>query len=418
MQGKVTQAELITALKLVEEHGTPTKASKASGIKLRTLAAWLTQARAQGLTASSPIVSETETLEAKLKVAEHALQLKDAELDEARENIARLAELNQRPVEKPEWLLKEGKNGFRGTPCTIWSDWHRAELVRSAEVGGVNEFSSDIHDKRVYKLVSTTIDLAFNHMGRATTIYPGAVVCLGGDFINGDIHQELVENSDRTTQQNIDELTDILAGALDNMAVKFGNLYVPCVIGNHGRATLKPRAKQAVFTNHEWNIYRNLRREFKQNEHIVFEIPEETDVWFKVYGHRYLLTHGDRLGVKGGDGIIGAIGPIMRGSIKVGRSEAQIGRDFDTIIMGHWHQYLTLPGIIVNNSLKGYDDFARLVLRAPYSRPSQALWFTHPEHGVTAHWQVYLEALRTANEDKQWVSWQEKTEDRREWRCL
>jgi hypothetical protein len=29
----------------------------------------------------------------------------------------------------------------------------------------------------------------------------------------------------------------------------------------------------------------------------------------------------------------------MRGAIKVGRSEAEIGRDFDTILMGHWHHY-------------------------------------------------------------------------------
>ena len=31
-----------------------------------------------------------------------------------------------------------------------------------------------------------------------------------------------------------------------------------------------------------------------------------------------MLSLGDSLGVKGGDGIIGAIGPIMRGSINVG----------------------------------------------------------------------------------------------------
>jgi hypothetical protein len=123
--------------------------------------------------------------------------------------------------------------------------------------------------------------------------------------------------------------------------------------------------------------------------------------------HRYLLTHGDSLGVKGGDGLIGALGPIMRGTIKLNRQESQIGRDFDTAIMGHWHQYLTLPGLIVNNSLKGYDEFSHLALRAPYSRPSQALWFTHPEHGITAHWQVYLEGRkRFERASDEWVTWQ------------
>jgi len=257
-------------------------------------------------------------------------------------------------------------------------------------------------------LVGTTIDLAYNHMGRAKTTYPGCVVMLGGDFINGDIHDELVENADRTTQQNINELTDILAAGIDQMASRFGRVLCPAVVGNHGRSTRKPRAKGRVFTSHEWNIYCSLDRYFRKSQHVKFLIPGGTDAVFNVYNHRYLLTHGDSLGVKGGDGIIGAIGPIMRGTIKVGHSEAQVGNDIDTLVMGHWHQPLWLPGAIVNNALKGYDEYARLYLRAPYSRPSQLLWFTHPEHGITAKWEVFLEGQRKAQTAQEWVSWSEK----------
>ena len=192
------------------------------------------------------------------------------------------------------------------------------------------------------------------------------------------------------------------------MAAKFGKAFDPCVVGNHGRSTKKMQMKQRVFTSHEWNIYCSLERYFRKSKHIQFMIPPEADAFFTVFGHRFMLTHGDSLGVKGGDGIIGALGPIMRGNLKTHRSEAEIDRDFDTMVIGHWHQYLTLPGLIVNNSFKGYDEYARLGLRAPYSRPSQALWFTHPEHGITAHWQVYLEKLRTANTDMKWLEWQEK----------
>lgn len=309
-------------------------------------------------------------------------------------------------IDPPEWLIKEGHAGKRGAPMTIWSDWHAGELVVKEEVAGVNEFNEAIMRKRAKKLVETTIDLAYNHMGRAKTQYPGCIVCLGGDMITGDIHEELLATNDRTPQQSVNDLTDVLAAGLDTMAGKFGRLFVPCVVGNHGRSTRKPRMKGRVFTSIEWLIYCNLERHFRKSKHIQFMIPGETDAYFSVFGHRYLLTHGDSLGVKGGDGIIGAMGPIMRGAIKVGRSEAQIGRDFDTIVMGHWHQYLTFPGVIVNNALIGYNEYARLGLRAPYSRPSQALWFTHPEHGITAHWQVYLEGLRTANERSEWITWQ------------
>jgi hypothetical protein len=172
--------------------------------------------------------------------------------------------------------------------------------------------------------------------------------------------------------------------------------------------------KERVFTSHEWNVYCGVARHFRKTKHVQFCIPETADCAFNLFGHRYLLTHGDSLGTKGGDGIIGALGPIMRGTLKTHRSEAQIGRDFDTLLIGHWHQYLTLPGLIVNNSLKGYDEYAHLVLRAPYSRPSQALWFTHPEHGITAHWQIYLEGqLEPVSESKPWVSWQDFTDTRK-----
>ncbi len=242
-------------------------------------------------------------------------------------------------------------------------------------------------------------------MGRAKQEYPGIIICLGGDMVGGDIHEELLATNMRTVHQSVNDLTDMLAGAIEEMASKFGKVYVPSVVGNHGRSTKKMLMKNRVFTNYDWSIYCNLERHFRKEKHIIIAPANTADVLFSVFGHRYLLTHGDSLGVKGGDGIIGALGPIMRGTLKVRNSNAEMGRDFDTLIMGHWHQYVTLPGLIVNNALKGYDEFAYLALRAKPSRPSQALWFSHPEHGITAHWQVYLEDMRKAERSSDWVSW-------------
>ncbi len=322
-----------------------------------------------------------------------------------RENIYKIAAYDPDP---PEWLAREGRAGARGVPSTIWSDWHYGEVVR---MPGINAFDKKVAQKRVKHLVQTTVDLAFNHMGKAKITYPGCIVALGGDMLGGDIHEELMKSNDRTTQQSIEDLIDMISGGLETMATSFGKLFVPCVVGNHGRSTKKMQMKERVFTSHEWNVYCGVARHFRKSKHVQFCIPETADCAFNLFGHRYLLTHGDSLGTKGGDGIIGALGPIMRGSLKTHRSEAQIGRDFDTLLIGHWHQYITLPGLIVNNSLKGYDEYAHLVLRAPYSRPSQALWFTHPEHGVTAHWQVYLEGqLKSISKSHEWVSWQSYTD--------
>lgn len=309
-------------------------------------------------------------------------------------------------LEPPRWTLEreEGGGGTRGCPVTLWSDWHWGEVVRADEVGGLNTFNATIAHARVQTLVSKTIDLAFNHMGAAAASYPGAVVCLGGDMISGDIHEELMVTNDRTPQQAVNDLTDVLAAALVAMRDAFGRVWVPCVVGNHGRTSRKPRMKGRVATSFEYNIYCNLERYFRGDDRVRIFVAPETDVHFRIYGTRLLLTHGDSLGVKGGDGLIGAIGPIMRGSLKLGRSESQVNRDFDVVLMGHWHQSLWLPNAIVNNSLKGYDEYARLALRAPFSLPSQALFFVHPRWGITARWDVLLEEP-TATGERPWVSW-------------
>ena len=402
-----TDAEIIEGLQAIAQHSSLRAAARALGIHNTVLLHRRDLAEQRGLTVDTPALTELDRLKIALSQARRDVSALQREADTAERIRTEIYNLAARPPEPPKWLTAPSKaQGARGVPCTIWSDWHYGEVVRPEEIGGVNEFNAEIAAKRITLLVDTTIDLAYNHMGRAEKKYPGIVVMLGGDMLSGDIHEELFATNDRTTQQCINDLTDLIASALERMADAFGCVFVPCVVGNHGRSSRKPRMKGRVYTSHEWNIYCSLERYFRRDSRIQFLIPGETDAYFKVYDHRFLLTHGDSLGVKGGDGIIGAIGPITRGSLKVARSEAQIGRDFDTIVMGHWHQMLWLPGGIVNGALKGYDEYARLAMRAPYSRPSQALWFVHPDHGITARWEIILDETRTATECNDWVGWQ------------
>ena len=171
---------------------------------------------------------------------------------------------------------------------------------------------------RTLDLVKRTISMAKDHMVRPS--YPGIVICLGGDMITGAIHEELAVTNWGTVQEQFLQVQEQLISAIEAMADAFGRVFLPCVVGNHGRNTLKSHFKDRAFQNYEWNLYHQLRRHFARDKRIQFLIPDETDAYFTVLGHRFLLTHGDVLGGKGGDGIIGAIGPIARGTFKVGRS--------------------------------------------------------------------------------------------------
>lgn len=306
----------------------------------------------------------------------------------------------------PEWLTGKGiHHGHRGGPLSILSDIHYGEHVRSAEMNGVNEYTPAIAAERLQRYVRNLIDLCENHMGRAKAKYPGLVLCFGGDMVSGTIVEELRNTDMRTPEEAKNDLTDLLAGVVDNLATYFGRLFIPCVVGNHGRQTLKQHFKRAVFHNHDWGLYMNLVRVFKNNKNIRFYVPEAFDAYFTLFGHRFFLTHGDQLGVKGGDGIIGNLGPIARGAVKIRNSEAQIGRNIDTALFCHFHTYCDLPTVVVNGSVKGFDEFSRLALRASYERPTQALLFAHPEWGRTIRTPVYLEKKISARENQAWCEW-------------
>jgi hypothetical protein len=307
------------------------------------------------------------------------------------------------PVEPPAWLL-EPPNKFRSPhiPMMIWSDWHAGEVVSRSETNGMNEFNSAIMERRARTLVSKTIDLCQNH---GPGQYPGVIVNLLGDFISGALHPELAKTDDKSSIESALHVRDILVWGITELAKVFPKLYIPCTAGNHGRNTHKPEFKRTVFQNFDWLIYQMLARHFENNKSIVFDISEANEVHYQVFGRRYLAMHGDMLGVKGGDGIIGSLGPIMRGELKVGRQHSAFGRDYDCLLMGHWHQQLWLPRVIVSNSLKGFDEYASRALRAPPSVPSQPLWFVNQRYGQVINCEVYLEEKPQNEHSTSWVTW-------------
>lgn len=405
---KHTDAALIERLRLHHKIG-PAKAAAALGLSQSALRESLRAARSRGLTVDTVAEDKTAKLETKLKVALAELKAIERDNNSAHDVREKIYGLSAYAPDPPEWLSGKVNVGMTGVPLTIWSDFHWGEVVRREEVGGVNEFNRAIAKARFKKLVDGTIELAMHHMVKPD--YPGIVICLGGDMISGNIHDELRETNDGPVQQSLLEVQEQLISALGRMADIFGRVFVPCVVGNHGRNTLKPRAKNRVYESYEWNLYCQLERWFADDSRIQFLIPGETDAYFRVFGHRFLLTHGDTLGVKGGDGIIGAIGPIVRGATKVGRSEAQIGRDFDTLLMGHYHTYIPrgdAAPVLVNGALKGYDEYARLMLRVPYSRPCQALIFVNQKYGITAQWAVYLEPRAKSSDTSEWIGWEKR----------
>lgn len=418
-----TLEELAEAVALVARYGNISAASKASGIPWTTLKRRYDQARnpafmdkvaqqAAALSTSLPPspepLSNTEKLrfEDRIRSLEKKLKEQNAETLTAEKIGEFYFNLKDRPLVEPSWVIDPGHvGGIPGVPVTNWSDWHFSEVVLPEQVEGANAFNLEIFDRRFATLVNRTIDLCENHMtGKG---YPGIVVNLGGDMLSGNIHEELAQTNEMEVIPATLALAGKIAWGLRQYADKFGRVFVVGVPGNHGRNTKKPQAKNACHTSFDWMIYKILESQFQDDDRFQFFIPNGFDAYYRVYGHRILLTHGDRTGARGGDGFIGAIGPIMRGTHKLRLSYAARGREIDTVLMGHWHNEIPMPGLRVNNCLKGYDEWA-MSMRFTPTPPSQDLFFVHPKRGVTCSWPVQLESPAHGADENSWASWRKE----------
>src|ERR1017187_4179203 len=188
---------------------------------------------------------DIDQLRAQLRATEkelRAIQKHNLTTAMVRREIYELPEVS----EPPAWLTKTSERDPKThrpmartpeVPMTIWSDWHYGELVDPEQVGGTNKFNRRIARGRVKRLVNSTIDLARNFAGKNPAPCPGVVVILGGDMITGAIHDDLRETNDGSVMQAMLEVEECLIAGLTQMAEEFGQGFVPCVVGNHGRGT-------------------------------------------------------------------------------------------------------------------------------------------------------------------------------------
>lgn len=344
--------------------------------------------------------------EHRLLLIERELRKRALDRDSAEKVRAEIFGIADYSPEPPTWLTREPGKSSTGIPIICLNDWHWGETVDPDQVGGVNKFNRAVARERVHILHDTVNDLCFNHMTNPN--YPGVVVAILGDMITGCIHDDLKETNDGPLVWSLQEVQNHIVALLGSWADKFGRVAVICVPGNHGRNTPKPRTNNRVYESYEWLIYCNIEKYFRNDPRVSVYVPNEVDAHFTVFGHRFMATHGDTLGVKGGDGLIGALGPIARGAMKIGAQQRQAGKDFDTLVIGHYHIYIPrgdATPVLVSPSLMGHNMYAHLQLRVRASRPSQSLAFVHHKHGFTAQWPMYLDKKRQASKNSPWFTW-------------
>ena len=301
------------------------------------------------------------------------------QIDDLRRTLDVVEQVETLSISTVEWLTpKKPAKQSAATLVLMLSDLHLDEVVIPAEVEGLNAYNREIARLRLSKTIENTIKVARHYL--AGMKYDGCVLLLGGDIFSGDIHEELKETNEDTMLGSLLFWAEELAAAIDLLATEFKKVHVAAVAGNHGRTTRKPRAKLRAKTNFDWLLAKMLERHFTGDKRLTFDVPESSDVLVKIYDSHHLLTHGDQ--TKGGGSIGGIYPPIMRMRAKKAQRYLTTGQQFDTLWLGHWHQYLPSPSMVVNGTMKGYDEYA-FVSNFSYEPPQQALAVVVPEKGIT-----------------------------------
>lgn len=318
-------------------------------------------------------------LREKAKVAETRAKTAETQNADLRKRLQLVESLGEMEMARPGWLApKRRSKKHRATASLLLSDLHLDEVVDPAQVEFANKYDRRIAELRLKRVFERTIIVARDYV--AGVEWDGVVCWLGGDIFSGNIHEELKETNEATILESLDHWLPRLADGIDMLAGEFGKVHVPVVPGNHGRMTRKPIAKNRAQDNFDWYVGKALAREFKSDDRVTFQVSDAPDTDVAIYDTQFLFTHGDQF--RGGSGIAGMLSPLMLGKHRKTSRNMQLGRPFDWMVMGHWHQYASVQGLIINGSLKGYDEYA-FVSNFGYEDPRQAFWVTTPEHGIT-----------------------------------
>lgn len=333
-----------------------------------------------------------ETAAAKRAVVRMRAETREVLAENSRlRKMVDIATTLDRPRTPPRWLAPTKAEGHHAIITTIFSDLHLDEVVNLVEVERVNKFDRRIAELRIKRYFDCLLELPRDYISNIE--YDGLVIFAVGDTLSGEIHGELTETNAAPLQQTIDYWIDPMVAGLRLLHSEYKNITLVALAGNHGRNRDERRspAKQKAARNWDPFFWKQVARYFADRRDITFIIPDSADCGLNVMGTRYRATHGDQF--QGGKGIAGIFSPLMLGKKRKAERQQAVKNPFDVMVLGHFHQYISAAssGLIVNGSLKGYDEYA-YDKNFNYEVAQQAMWLTTPEHGATAfHMPIVVE---------------------------
>jgi hypothetical protein len=205
------------------------------------------------------------------------------------------------------------------------------------------------------------------------------ILWLGGDFIQNYLHDDDVEANNLAPLDAVlfiqAELIKGFQFLLEDKEIE--QFLIPCNDGNHGRTTKKMRSSTRMQHSLEVFLYAQLALHFRNEPRLKFILPTSQFTFLDdVYGRTIRFLHGDVFKYQGGVG--GLMIPLLR---CLARWETV--RKAALTCLGHWHQRINLPDVMVNGSLIGIDPYA-MGAGFPYQDPVQSFRMLDCKHWTGA----------------------------------
>lgn len=343
----------------------------------------------------------TNTVEETLtQVEEHRLKVKNAELSAQVKDLVETASRNDEMSEFVREVMaqppvksirpRERKSGLsEATPLVLASDWHIEEEVRPEQVAGRNRYNLEISKDRMERYFEA-VRWATSHQRQIFKIRD-MVLWLGGDFITNYLHEDNNESNLLSPVEAIAYAHSSIAAGINFLLEdkELERLVIPCNDGNHGRLTDKMHSSTRVENSIEWLLYYQLQREFRNEKRVQFILPTSSFNFYEVYDRTIRFTHGDTFRFGGGVG--GITVPMLKALAKW-----ETVRRASLTCIGHWHQRINLPNVMVNSSLIGFNSYA-MDIAASFEPPSQSLRMLEPKRFCSTDIPLWVSS--TADDD-------------------
>lgn len=249
----------------------------------------------------------------------------------------------------------------------VFSDWHYGMVVENV----FNKYDTDICKNRVQAVVNNAIDRIKIHKCNALHLI------LLGDAFHGAIHTSVRVASEELVVDQIMQVSEIIAQAINALSMFVPNVYVYTTYGNHGR----------VVSNKKDNIHKDnlerivgwwLKQRLKDNERVIMMPDSGTEfVFVNACGHDICAVHGDLDSVRTSPRLLTTL------------FFKEYQKNIECIILGDKHHRESFEelGVVsmICGALCGSDDYANE--KRLFSKPNQLL-LIFDENGLDAEYRI------------------------------